>query len=223
MSGCRLLIEVVEACEHFPATRIEEGVFGGGPALGNDFTNVVIQGELFQEQELWHALHTLCLRNRAGHQGDIRTWCDGMSPFDIKSGLGCPADHRSIVWIERFGAERSIHFEGGRIRYPKCRVKSMQVAGNSRATKGVNDDNCLAFTIIASTEQAIYAIGSAYFLRIITGDSTLLATLLIRRRGRTTLYKAVTLALEVVSNYARVGAGTGSSCHGGNAQHKTQA
>src|SRR5438874_7538585 len=116
MIGCRLLIEIVEACEYLPATRIEEGIFGSAPALGNDFTNVMIQGELFQEEELRHALHTLRLRNRTGHQGDIRTWRDGMRPFDIESGLGCPADHRSIVWIERFGAEWSIHFEGWWIR-----------------------------------------------------------------------------------------------------------
>src|SRR2546421_9111170 len=147
MSSCRLLIEVVEACEHLPATGKEESIFGSGPALGNDFANAVIKGKLFQEQELRHTLNTLCLGNRTGHQGNIRAWGNGVCPFDIKSGLRCPAYHRSIVWIERFGAKWSINFKGRGIR----------------DTKGVNDDNCLAFTIITLTEQAIYGIGSTYF------------------------------------------------------------
>src|ERR1051326_4320324 len=169
MIGGRLLIEVVEACDHLPAARKEEGIFGGGPALGNDFANAMIKGVLFQEQELWHTLHALCLRNGAGHQGNIRTRGDGMGPFDIKGGFGCPAYHRSIIRIEGVGAELGINFKGWWIRDAKGLIKGTQVAGDSRTTKGVNYDNCLASTIIAPAEQAIYSISSAYLLWIVTG------------------------------------------------------
>src|SRR5207248_9092938 len=116
--------------------------------------------------------------------GNSRTRLNRVCPFDIKGGLCCPAYDRPIVWIERFGAERSIYFKGRRIRNTKGLIKSMQVAGNSRASKGVNNDNCLAFTIIALIEQSIYAIGFAYLLWIVTGDSKLLTALLVRRWRR---------------------------------------
>ncbi len=152
----------------------------------------MIQGVLLQEQELWHALHTLCLSNGTCHQRDIRARGDSMCPFDIKGGFGGPADHCSIIWIEGLGTERGIDLERWRIRKAECLIKRMQITLNGGTAERVNDNDSLTCTIVTLIEQAIDVIRSAYLKGIVTGNAELLATLLVcRRRLRSALYKAI--------------------------------
>ena len=115
---------------------------------------------MLELQELRHSQSAFGLGDRTLAEDDVRAGRHRVRPLHVETGLESLAHHVGVVLVEwGDGANRSQYLERRRIRETVSLVKPVEILDDGWTAKRIDDDNCLAGSVVAGVQDRIQLIG----------------------------------------------------------------